>query len=247
MRRVVFIYKYFVPFLLFHKKTADRAFFDGIVRAFEIIGIGEAQQLLEDTFCILYLACMRFPCLLFCIVLSAGCAGRSINTNRARNAIADMSQGALEKEDVDVVKVTSIGGSEAIAETRLKTAFRIEKVKGKWVVREVRLGHGQWEKASDLAAALEAVKTDETKRTLDRISEAIQKYRESTGKLPVFKDYIALSDQLSPAYLAPLIRLDSWKHPLAAEHTGADTIILQSAGPDGKLDTSDDIRLTISQ
>jgi hypothetical protein len=46
MRRVVFIYKYFVPFLLFHKKTADRAFFDGIVRAFEIIGIGNAIDFL---------------------------------------------------------------------------------------------------------------------------------------------------------------------------------------------------------
>ena len=158
-----------------------------------------------------------------------------------------MPQSALEKEDVEVVKVTQISGAEAIAETQLKTAFRLEKVKGTWIVREVRLGHGQWEKVSNLAAALEAVKTDETRKMLDQVAEAIRKYRESTGNLPVFKDYIALSDQLSPQYLTPLIRLDSWRQPLEAERPNAKTILLRSAGPDGKFGTADDIRTTVTR
>ncbi|MBP1624091.1 MAG: hypothetical protein H6Q07_2111, partial [Acidobacteria bacterium] len=91
----------------------------------------------------LYLACMRILLPLFCILLTAGCAGRSIGNNHARDVILKTPQGALEKEDVEVTKVTQVGGSEAIAETQLKTAFRLEKVNGEWVVREVRIGHRQ--------------------------------------------------------------------------------------------------------
>jgi hypothetical protein len=190
---------------------------------------------------------MRFRYLLFSILLSTGCASRSIDNNLARARIVEIPQASLEKEDVQVLKVTRIGGSEAIAETRLKTAFRLEKVKDEWIVREVRIGNGQWEKIGNLSAALEAVKIDETKQMLERIADAIRKYRESTGNPPVFKDYITLSDQLSPKYLTPLIRLDSWRHPFWAERTETGAIILLSTGPDGRLATADDIRLTISK
>jgi hypothetical protein len=203
--------------------------------------------LLEDTFHILYLASMKLAFPLICVLLFSGCAARTVNINLARETIVDLPQGALEKEDVDVVKVSRIGGTEAVAETRLKTAFRLEKVKGHWVVREVKLGHGQWEKIDNLSKSLEHIKIRETQTMLDRIAEAAQKYRESTGNLPAFKDYIALSDQLSPMYLTPLIRLDSWRQPLEATHSNANTILVCSAGPDGKFQTPDDICKTISQ
>jgi hypothetical protein len=195
----------------------------------------------------LYLAFMRFLFPLLCILLAAGCAGRKIGNNNARDVILELPQSALEKEDVEVIKVTQISGAEAIAETQLKTAFRLEKVKGAWIVREVRIGHGQWEKVNNLAAALEAVKADETRKMLDQVAGAVRKYRESTGNLPVFKDYIALSDQLSPQYLTPLIRLDSWRQPLEAERPNAETILLRSAGPDGKFGSADDIRHTVTR
>jgi hypothetical protein len=194
-----------------------------------------------------YLACMRFLFPLLCILLTAGCAGRKIDNNNARDVILELPQSTLEKKDVEVIKVTQISGAEAIAETRLKTAFRLEKVKGAWIVRDVRLGHGQWEKVNNLAAALEAVKADETRKMLDQVAEAVRKFRESTGNLPAFKDYIALSDQLSPQYLTPLIRLDSWRQPLEAERPNAETILLRSAGPDGKFGTADDIRITVTR
>ena len=190
---------------------------------------------------------MRFVYPLICLLLLAGCAARSVNNSAARNAITDIPQGALEKEDVDVTKVSRIGGSEAIAETRLKTAFRLEKVRGEWIVREVRLGHGQWEKIENLSVAMESVKIEETKMMLDRIVEAVQKFRESNGNLPAFKDYISLSDQLSPKYMTPLIRLDAWRNPFSAEHTDANTILVISAGPDGKFGTKDDLTRTISK
>ena len=84
---------------------------------------------------------------------------------------------------------------------------------------------------------LNEVKTEETKKLLDRIAQAIQKYQESTGHLPAFDNYVALSDALSPEFLTPLIRLDAWRHPLEAQ-----SILIWSPGPDGKSNTSDDIR-----
>lgn len=195
----------------------------------------------------LYLARMRFLFPFICILLTAGCAGRTTGNGHARDAILQLPQSELEKEDVDVVKVSKIGGSEAIVETQLKTAFRIEKVNGQWIVREVRLGHGQWEKVSNLAVALDAVKADETKAMLAQLAEAIRKYRQNTGSLPVFKDYIMLSDQLSPRYMTPLIRLDSWRQPLEASRPDEDTILLRSAGSDGQLGTPDDIRLAVTR
>jgi hypothetical protein len=188
---------------------------------------------------------MKFAYPLICALLFAGCAARSINTNLARDVIVEIPQGALEKEDVEVMKLSRISGTEAIAETQLKTAFRLEKVKGQWVVREIKLGHGQWEKIGNLSEVLEHVKIEETNIMLDRIDEAIQKYRESTGNLPAFKNYVALSDQLSPKYLTPLIRLDSWRQPLEATQSDANKILVCSAGPDGKFRTSDDICKTI--
>lgn len=188
---------------------------------------------------------MKLCHLLIAILLLTACGRRTIDANRARDLIIGTPQEVLEKEDVEVAFVRQVGGSEAIIETRLKAAFRLEKVQGRWIVREVRVGHGQWEKIGNLSKTLEAVRTEETRKSLDQIAEAILKYRESNGRMPVFKDYISLSDLLSPKYLTPLIRLDAWRRPLEVERPDADTILLRSAGPDGKFGTADDIRRTV--
>jgi len=188
---------------------------------------------------------MRYAILLTAILSLTACGGRTIDANLARDLIEGIPQEALEKQDVEVVTVTQVGGSEAIVETRLKAAFRFERVQGKWVVRDVRIGHGQWEKISNLLQTLEALKTEQTRKSLDRIAEAILKYREANGSLPVFKDYVSLSDLLCPTYLTPLIRLDAWERPLAAERPDKNMILLRSAGPDGKFGTGDDILRTV--
>jgi len=184
---------------------------------------------------------MRIGYILVSVLLLAACGGRSMNKHLARDLIMEVPLETLEKNDVEVVNITQISGSEAVAETTLKAAFRLEKHRGKWVVREVRLGHGQWENVDNFAKTLVELKAAETRGMLGRIAEAIGKYRESNGALPVFKDYIGLSDTLSPNYLTPLIRLDAWRHPLQAERTGPDSIVIRSAGPDGKFGTRDDI------
>jgi hypothetical protein len=178
-------------------------------------------------------------------LLLISCGGRTISPGFAENLIIDMPEDNVEKEDVEVVNIIQTSKTEAIAESKLKTAFRLERVQGKWVVREIKIGHGPWEPASHLAPTLEAIRIDETRRLLDRLAEAIQKYRETNGSLPVFRNYVALSDLLSPQYLTPLIRMDAWRHPLGAARD-KNSIVIWSAGPDGKSGTNDDIRKIIS-
>ncbi len=184
---------------------------------------------------------MRNRYVLILALSLTACGGRSMNKHLARDLIGEIPQETLKKKDVEVVGITQTSGSEAIVETTLKTAFRLEKNRGVWVVREVRLGHGQWEKVDNFVRTLEEIKAAETREMLGRIAEAIGKYRESNGTLPAFKDYVSLSDALAPKYLTPLIRLDAWRRPLQAERTGPDSIVIRSAGSDGKFGTKDDI------
>jgi hypothetical protein len=188
---------------------------------------------------------MRFLYFLFPILILSACGGRSINNRNARGIIVSIPQETLEKEDVDVVKVSQTSGSEAIVETRLKTAFRLERVRGgEWEVREVRLGHGQWEKVENLERTLEMVRIEETQKLLDQVAASVQAYKKANGALPKFSDYISLSDILSPKYMTPLIRLDAWRRPLGAERQ-RNAVIIWSVGPDGQPGTDDDIRKPI--
>ena len=188
---------------------------------------------------------MRSGYFLISLLFLTACGGRTMNTRLARDLITEIPRDTLEKSDIEVLTITQVSGSEAIAETRVKTAFRFEKVRGNWVVREIRLGHGQWEKVSNFGQALARIKIEETGEMLDRIAEAARKYREVNGALPSFRDYIGLSDQLSPAFLTPLIRLDSWRRPFSAERTPSNAIVVRSAGPDGRYFTNDDIIRTV--
>ena len=188
---------------------------------------------------------MRLAYCLISILLLTGCGGPGLGKHTAQDLIIDIPEESLRKEDVDIVDVTQVSGSEAVVETRLKATFLVEKVRGKWLVREVRLGEGQWEKVNDLIQTLNFVKAEETRKMLDTIAEAIERYRRENGSIPVFKDYIALSDLLSPKYLTPLIRLDAWRRPFEAELSGSNTIVIRSAGPDGKYGSTDDIVKTI--
>ena len=200
---------------------------------------------------LLYIDCMRcckllwrYSGLLGLAFLLYGCGGRAINKKLARDVIADSPAAALSKDDVDVISVTQMGGSEAIVETYLHTAFRLQKTGGEWVVREVRVGKGQWEKLDNILEALRRIKTEETQRMLDKIAIAIDGYREKNRSLPSFTDYVGLSDALYPLFLNPLIREDTWNNPLSAFRPSPNTIRLVSSGPDGRMNTQDDIELT---
>jgi hypothetical protein len=171
------------------------------------------------------------------------CGGRTLTKKMARNQIAGVQGVTLDQQDVDIDSVNQTGGS-AIAEARVRAAFKLEKVNDTWVVREIRIGKRPWEKLDDILRALDQIKTQETRKLLDQVMAAVERYREKVGSMPNFTDYVSLSDLLSPNYLNPLIREDSWQRPLAASKSGANGIRLVSPGADGVPGTADDIELT---
>lgn len=176
-------------------------------------------------------------------LLSAGCGSRALGKRLARDAILDAHADTLSPSDLQVMAVTQVGRGEAVVETQLHAAFRLRKVGGQWLVREVRVGEGQWESLDDILRSLQQVKIEETRRSLEKIAAAIDAYRQKYGRLPAFRNYVDLSDALYPLFLSPLIREDAWKRPLAATSAGPNAVRLVSAGPDGKLGTPDDIEL----
>ena len=182
--------------------------------------------------------------LLAIALITSACAGRTISNKLAQDAIVGAHAQTLADRDLEVLSIIQLGPRDAIAETRLHTAFRLQKTGDDWVVREVRIGRGEWEKLDDVLRALQQYKIDETSRLLDRIFSAVDSYREKNGRLPQFRDYIELSDALYPLHLSPLIREDPWKQPLTATRISPDTIRLSSVGPDGKPGTPDDIERT---
>jgi hypothetical protein len=190
---------------------------------------------------------MRFHIfIILSILFFSSCGGHKFTANDARDAITSGPQSILEKEDIDVVYVTQISKATVVAESRVKTAFLLKKVDEEWVIQEMRIGHGQWEKIDDLMLALNRVKTEETHVCLDSIADSIRKYKEANGSLPPFKDYVDLSDILAPEYMESLIRLDSWRNPLRATLMDSNAILVVSAGPDGRFSTDDDITITIT-
>ncbi len=176
-------------------------------------------------------------------LLANGCGGRAVGKDMARDLIIGAHADALTKGDLEVLAITQVGSGEAVVETQVHTAFRLRRVGGAWVVREVKVGQGQWESLDDILHSLQQVKIEETRRSLEKIAAAIDAYRQKNGRLPAFKNFIDLSDALYPLYLTPLIREDSWKHPLVATPAGPGAIRLVSPGPDGKLGTPDDIEI----
>ena len=173
-------------------------------------------------------------------LLSNGCGGRAINKKTAQTVIS--SEAHLKSVDVESVSQTTSG--QAIVQTRVSAAFRLEKAGGQWVIREVKIGENPWEKLENVLTTLNRVKREETERMLEQVASALDAYREKNGRLPDFKDYVSLTDALNPDYLSPLIRLDSWAQPLVAVRTSASQVQLTSAGPDGKVGTQDDIAIT---
>jgi len=183
-------------------------------------------------------------CSLLLLYLTA-CGGRALNKNAAQKLIVDSPLlGMFTKEDVYIESVTQLGERDAIVETGLRAAFKLEKVKGDWVVREVRLGDRRWENLEDILRALQTVRGEETRRLIGNVMAAVERYHAANGRLPYFRNYVGLSDILNPGYLTPLVRLDAWKQPLAAVKVNSTTIRIISPGPDGAPGTSDDIEVT---
>jgi hypothetical protein len=128
----------------------------------------------------------------------------------------------------------------------IKVEARLTNEKSGWQVSELRTGNRDWAKLALLVAAVAEQKRKQARTELDMIAKALEKFRKDRGYYVVSDKQSVAIDFLSPRYLARVIRSDPWHQPY--KYLGErDHFTLRSTGPDGKVDTPDDILLTESQ
>jgi hypothetical protein len=179
--------------------------------------------------------------------LLAGCgASRKLSEETAREKILELGWLDLKDKQIQVQRIIHAGEDQAVAEAGLPMAFRLSKTKGSgWRVNAVRMGDRNWMDAQEFLAALNEVRARQTQRNLEQLREGIRKYQARKGALPAVSDIVKLTDLLFPEFMAEAIRYDAWSHEFKVDSTGDSAIQLSSAGPDGVLGNTDDIRLEV--
>ena len=185
------------------------------------------------------------------IILVVGCgvlitttrAAGDLTPKEARRLIARMAGIQLPSDAVRIKEVSATGNTATVV-AQVETAFRFDKGgDGKWRVAEIRTGDRRWEDVDMLVKALNAEKTARARAELESIATALESFRRERGSYLESKSAAALIDNLNPHYLSRVIRVDPWHQPYEYEGT-LTSFVLRSAGPDEKVNTSDDLIIT---
>ncbi len=168
----------------------------------------------------------------------AGCAK---NVNRQiKEAVAHFDNLDLSENEIEILSTQEIGGN-AIAQVQIKTAVKLVKKNGQWVMDEVRIGDRRWEKADHIRAVLRSQRTETTRKRLQLIGEGIRRYVERQGALPQVSDFDGLVAVLTPEYLPEVIALDAWSNEYAYRRVSPHLVEVRSSGPDRLYGTEDDL------
>lgn len=173
-------------------------------------------------------------------VPGGGCAAKSKAARLAGNLLRGTELEALSPS-IEFTDFQPLG-SAATAEGKVKTGFRFSREGKNWVLKEVRIGEAGWESIRDLKEALDVVHARRTREDMKLILAAAEEFRARTGTAPEASNFVQLIDQLSPHYLNRVIRLDAWGNGYGVTVVQG-KLTLISAGPDGKENTADDIRV----
>lgn len=168
--------------------------------------------------------------------MSAG----ELSPGEARNLIARMPGFELSRDAVRVKEVNAVGNS-AVVVAQVETAYRMERGgDGKWRVAEIRTGANRWQSVDELARSLAEEKAIVARSEMETMATALEGYRRARGVYVTGDTVAVLMDHLQPRFLCRVIRIDPWHQPYAYSGS-ANSYTLRSAGPDEKLDTSDDV------
>lgn len=136
------------------------------------------------------------------------------------------------------IPLATQGSATVVAWLRVDT--RLLKDKSGWRVSELRTGNRDWVTLGPLVAAVTEQKVKQAQAELALMTKALERFRRDRGFYIVSDNQAVAIDHLSPRYLAQVIRVDPWGQPYKYQGE-RDRFTLRSAGPDGKVDTPDDI------
>jgi hypothetical protein len=187
---------------------------------------------------------LRFA-FLGCLFLS-GCTGLRLSHDEARKKIAEIGRSNLVPAAIEIRRIVSQNDTEAIAEATITLAFQFKRANpnSEWQIQAVRLGDRDWISLDELLAGINEGRRRATSDSMQKLAEAVEKFRMANGALPDARDIVGLTDVLNPRYMSELVREDGWGKPIHYEVMGSAAFRLTSDGPDGRGGTSDDIVIT---
>lgn len=195
--------------------------------------------------CLHVLKLVGYVILVLCCGLVAACVGRRpLSESKIRQEIQGLGFGKLEQMHIQVQKISLISENQAVAEVDIQSTFQVAKDKNKnWQIQAIRLGDRNWIELKAFQEAFNQVLSRQTRESLQKLLEGLNKYKQAKGSYPEAPDITKLTDILTPDYLPAVIRCDAWNRPLVYKVTGANSFQLSSLGPDGIPGTNDDIIL----
>jgi len=181
-----------------------------------------------------------YYCILVILLAMSAC-GKTLD-KQVRSQVSKVGQASLGKNQVTVKNIRQVKDS-AVAEIEISTAVKMKRNKEKWVIEEIRIADRRWEKVDHILAVLKHQRIATTQKQINQISSGIKIYKKQKGTLPKAQTFKELIDMLSPSYLKSVIRIDAWSNPFFYLPIGTDEYDLRSAGPDGLLQTTDDMTI----
>ena len=178
----------------------------------------------------------------------SGCASDRLSNDEVRRKISEIGRSNLIPEAIEIRRIVSQSGTQALAEADVALAFQFKRdnPNAEWRIDAVRLGDRDWISLDELLAAINDGRRRATIAGLQKVADGIAKYRASNGSPPNARDIVSLTDVLHPLYVNELVREDGWGNPIDFDVTGPTTYRLVSRGPDGRRGTADDIVLDSS-
>ena len=147
---------------------------------------------------------------------------------------------AVRIQEVAPMPIALASQPSATVVAWVRVEARLTNDKRGWRVTELRTGNRDWVPLEPLIAAVNEQKEKQARAELELIATALEKFRKDRGFYVVSDKQAVAIDFLSPRYLARVIRVDPWHQPY--KYLGErDHFTLRSSGPDGKVDTPDDI------
>ena len=187
------------------------------------------------------LAC---ACLTLLAAWISGCSSARLSHDEARKRIAEIGNASLVPESIQIQRIVSQSDKNAIAETSVALAFEFQRDKASdpWRIAAVRMGDRDWVGVDEIIAAVNESRRRKTLESFQKLAAGISVFEQRTGAAPKASDIVSLTDLLHPAYMADLVRLDAWGHPIRYEVLGT-RFRLSSDGADGVRGTADDLLL----
>lgn len=170
-----------------------------------------------------------------------------LSVRQARCLVAALFEVELPNDAVRIKSISGLGiplatEPSATVVSLVRFGVRFNRDSSGWRTASFKTNN-QWISVERIADSLGAAKAAQARADMSTVAAALAKFRQERGAFVVSDKHPVLIDHLSPKYLGRVIRLDPWGK--SYQYVGENShFTLRSAGPDGKLNTGDDVVLT---